>query len=121
LFPFPTATFVATSVKISGSIPTEIGKCTKLEFLYLGNCILTGTLPTELGYATNLYQLDISFNNGISGTMPEEYTNWTKLDRLSFSETGIIGPIPSGICTNDRVVLDGNADYEPACSCCKYT
>jgi hypothetical protein len=106
---------------MSGSIPTEIGKCTSLWFLEIGNCFLTGTLPTELGYATNLYQLDISFNNGISGTIPEEYTNWTKLDRLSFSETGIKGPIPSGLCDNVDTILDGNAIYYPACSCCKYT
>ena len=106
---------------MSGSIPTEIGKCTNLWFLELGSCFLTGTLPTELGYAKNLYMLDISFNNGISGTIPQEYTNWTMLDRLSFSETGISGPIPSGICTNDWVVLDSNADYEPSCSCCLHS
>jgi hypothetical protein len=54
----------------------------------------------------NLYQLDISFNNGISGTMPLDKRQLMKADRLVFSN-GIIGPIPSGICTNDLVVLDG--------------
>ena len=106
---------------MKGSIPTEIGKCTKLEMILLGSCFLTGTLPTELGHAANLYWMDIAFNEDLSGTIPQEYTNWTKLERLDFATTRISGPIPSGICTNQITVLDGNANYYPACSCCKHS
>ena len=40
--------------QLTGTLPTELGKLTKLEELYLHNNQLTGTIPTQLGNLANL-------------------------------------------------------------------
>jgi hypothetical protein len=42
------------SNKLGGTVPTEIGKLTKLEILLIGENGLNGALPTEIGMLTNL-------------------------------------------------------------------
>jgi hypothetical protein len=60
-----------TSNMISGTIPPQI-----LELLYLnvfraGNNSLTGTLPGELFRMRQLSNLDLSFNRGLTGSLPQ--------------------------------------------------
>jgi len=57
------------SNNLSGSIPSEIGNLTNLEWLYLDNNNLSGPIPPELGGLKKLNTLDLSLNN-ISGTLP---------------------------------------------------
>eukprot|EP00298_Acanthocystis_sp_HF-20_P016098 c21374_g4_i1.p1 GENE.c21374_g4_i1~~c21374_g4_i1.p1 ORF type:complete len:469 (+),score=97.39 c21374_g4_i1:43-1407(+) len=58
--------------RISGTIPTEIGLMTDLEYLFLGNNSFVGQFPLELAnlaYLASLNELGIEFNN-LTGTLP---------------------------------------------------
>ncbi|CAB9526968.1 Leucine Rich Repeat [Seminavis robusta] len=107
--------------KLRGSIPTEIGVLTNLEFIALPFSSHTGTLPTELGLLTKLLFLVISNNaftgsipselgllnvslmtlmldqNMFTGTIPEELYNITYLRTLYISEIPLEGTLSTKI------------------------
>ena len=60
---------------MTGPIPPELGKLTKLEFLRLSNNGLTGPIPHELGKLTKLRYLDLS-NNEWTGCVPKALARW---------------------------------------------
>ena len=78
---------------MTGPIPPELGKLTKLELLRLSNNGLTGPIPPELGQLTQLTSLDLS-GNGLTGPIPPELGKLTKLEFLRLSNNGLTGPIP---------------------------
>ncbi|CAB9513814.1 Leucine Rich Repeat [Seminavis robusta] len=106
---------------LRGSIPTEIGVLTNLEFIALPFSSHTGTLPTELGLLTKLLFLVISNNaftgsipselgllnvslrtlmldqNMFTGTIPEELYNITYLRTLYISEIPLEGTLSTKI------------------------
>jgi hypothetical protein len=43
---------------LTHSIPSELGRLDRLQYLYLQDNRLQGTLPTELGLLTRLYTND---------------------------------------------------------------
>ncbi|KAG0595427.1 hypothetical protein M758_UG165900 [Ceratodon purpureus] len=55
--------------EFTGSIPTEVGDLTSLQFLYLQNNKLTGPLPASLANLPVLDTLDVS-NNRLTGYIP---------------------------------------------------
>jgi hypothetical protein len=63
-------------------------------FLYLND--LTGTLPTELGLLTGLEYVDLSFNQ-FTGTLPTELGNLSNLSELYLEYNEIRGTIPSSL------------------------
>lgn len=109
---------------MTGSIPSELGKCTRLTFFAGGNNHFTGTLPIELGNLANLVHLDLAINIALAGTVPQEYTKLEKLEIFEIWDTAITGTIPSGICEQgfDHTVIrvDGYIEYT-SCSCCQLT
>ena len=80
--------------QLSGSIPSELGKLTKLEWLYLWGNQLSGNIPSELGNLTNLKTLSLD-SNQLSGSIPPELGNLTKLESLSLWGNELSGNIPS--------------------------
>ena len=95
---------------LSGAIPTEIGKLTNLEGLWLDHNSLSGTIPTEIGKLTNLEQLGLH-NNSLSGTIPAEIGKLTALEILRLHNNSLSGTIPTeiGKLTNlRRLDLGGN-------------
>jgi hypothetical protein len=58
-----------SSQTLSGSVPFNIGRLTKLTAVNLSNCTLTGTLPPSLGNLPLLQSLDVS-SNAMMGTLP---------------------------------------------------
>ena len=60
--------------RLTGSIPSELGNLKNLEGLYLSRNNLTGEIPPELGQLTKLTDLDIAYNEGLSGPLPGEFT-----------------------------------------------
>jgi Leucine-rich repeat (LRR) protein len=64
----------------SGTIPSELGRLTNLEWLGLQNLtLLTGSIPSELFLFTSLRYLDLRNMYGLSGIIPDE---------LCFSKNG---------------------------------
>jgi hypothetical protein len=55
---------------------------------------LSGTLPTQLGRSTKLINFDIS-SNLFTGTLPSEYSNWANILYADFSGNSFGGTIPT--------------------------
>ncbi|KAI2495016.1 hypothetical protein MHU86_19491 [Fragilaria crotonensis] len=72
-----------------GSIPSELGLCTQLQFLNLAGSFLTGTLPSELGNLSELRTLILYGNQEMSGTVPPEYAKLSKLETFNIDLTKI--------------------------------
>ena len=73
--------------KLTGAIPSELGRCTAANFDAYGND-LAGPIPTELGLMTNL-AYDFARDNEITGTIPTQLSNvdlsslWIESNELS--------------------------------------
>ncbi|KAG4182013.1 hypothetical protein ERO13_A09G017950v2, partial [Gossypium hirsutum] len=102
--------------QLGGNIPHQIGKLSALKHLDLSNCGLSGNLvnlvtlnlsanslggniPPFLWLLTNLRHLILDrnqFDDSIN-TIPQNLWNLRRLETLSLSSCGIVGPIPSAL------------------------
>uniref|UniRef100_A0A6N2LKF7 Protein kinase domain-containing protein n=1 Tax=Salix viminalis TaxID=40686 RepID=A0A6N2LKF7_SALVM len=90
--------FYVTSLKISnnnvsGEIPLELGKATRLQLIDLSSNHLQGTIPAELRWLKLLYNLTLS-NNHLSGTIPEDIKMLSSLRDLDLSCNFLAQGIP---------------------------
>tara|TARA_X000001036_G_scaffold308126_1_gene286770 strand:+ start:222 stop:932 length:711 start_codon:yes stop_codon:yes gene_type:complete len=81
---------------LTGSIPSDIGNLTNLWNLNLGWNQLTGSIPPEIGNLTNLNYLNLN-DNQLTGEIPSEIGNLTNLYHLDLSNNQLTGAIPSEI------------------------
>mmetsp|Transcript_16765 Transcript_16765/g.46958 ORF Transcript_16765/g.46958 Transcript_16765/m.46958 type:complete len:768 (+) Transcript_16765:1-2304(+) len=89
---------------IVGSIPTEIGTMTtSLLDLSIGECSLSGSLPTQLGQLTRLDSLTLS-NNKLSGSIPPELFGMSNLRMLQLTNNSLEGTIPESISDLTRLI-----------------
>ena len=65
------------------TIPTEIGKLTKLILMRIGGYNVAGRIPTEIGLLTRLETLHL-FDTALSGVIPTELGLLSQLRNLSF-------------------------------------
>ncbi|KAM3360922.1 LRR receptor-like serine/threonine-protein kinase RGI5 isoform X1 [Capsicum galapagoense] len=96
--------------QLSGSIPSELGKCKKLALLNLAQNNLSGVIPVELGDISDLQVLSLQYNN-LVGEIPSNISQLNKLQRLNFSWNSLNGSIPSSISslrTLTNLNLQGN-------------
>ena len=117
---FPRFWVVGTRCALSGTLPTEIGRLTKLRIINLwamGATVgISGTVPTEVGKLRLLERLDMDGRE--SGTLPSELGNLGRLKSLSLEGSGplpskrlVSGTLPSewaGLTSLDRVYLGMN-------------
>ena len=78
---------------LSGPIPPELPRLTRLVFLELNWNQLSGPIPPELGQMTSLQGLSL-FGNQLSGPIPPELGQMTSLQLLHLDENQLSGPIP---------------------------
>ncbi|XP_077237923.1 uncharacterized protein LOC143879429 [Tasmannia lanceolata] len=95
---FPNNTCHVTHLKIyaldiSGEIPKELFDLTELMDLNLGQNVLSGPLPPDIGRFSKMQYLSLGINN-LSGFVPPELGNLTKLISLSFGSNKFTGPLP---------------------------
>ncbi|KAJ6349259.1 hypothetical protein OIU77_006778 [Salix suchowensis] len=106
--------------RLSGTIPSYLGRITTLRFLNIENNMFSGTVPPELGDLVNLENLTLSANNlsgelpltlanlirlkelrlssnNFTGRIPEFIQSWKQLNELEIEAGGFTGPIPSNI------------------------
>ncbi|CAB9501780.1 LRR receptor-like serine threonine-protein kinase At4g08850 [Seminavis robusta] len=75
------------------SIPSELGKLTELNVLFLKEWIVQGTIPSELGQLTKLTFLNLH-GNSISGNLPHEVFELTDLTYIDVSSNQLEGTLP---------------------------
>ncbi|KAJ9128730.1 hypothetical protein P3X46_034543 [Hevea brasiliensis] len=110
--------------RLTGTIPSNIGLLSKLQFLDLSTNSLNGTLPLSLANLTQVYELDVSRNN-ITGVLDPRLfpdgtgaakTGLVSLKNLLFQTTGLGGRIPQEIGNLkylSLLALDENHFYGP--------
>ncbi|KAK3221069.1 hypothetical protein Dsin_015039 [Dipteronia sinensis] len=105
--------------KLSGSVPSNIGLLSKLQFLDLSTNDLNGTLPLSLANLTQVYELDISRNNIVGEIDARLFPDGTGQSRTGFiglknfllQENQLGGRIPEEIGNSKLltlIALDGN-------------
>lgn len=82
---------------LTGSLPSEIGKLTKLEILNVSNNNMTG-IPAEIGQLSKLRILNYA-NNQITG-LPNELGNLSNLEQFDLSGNNASAQDLSGIRQN---------------------
>ena len=78
---------------LSGVIPADLGNLKHLRTLRLNRNNLIGIIPPELGALDELQHLDVSYNT-LSGELPPELGNLTRLVHLHLGNNSLAGTIP---------------------------
>ncbi|KAK2644654.1 hypothetical protein Ddye_019849 [Dipteronia dyeriana] len=79
---------------ISGQIPPELSRLPLLVHFLLDNNNLSGHLPPEFSDMPNLLILQLDNNNFEGTTIPDSYSNMSKLLKLSLRNCRLQGQIP---------------------------
>ena len=90
---------------LDGTMPNELALLNKLERVELSggpNSFLAGSLPSELGLLTGLDYLSLR-ENGLRGTLPVEIGNWQLIRTLNLSLNRFRGTIPSTVGSLTRL------------------
>ena len=85
---------VLSELRLSGEIPADLSRLSKLKTLSLGGNRLTGEIPIELSRLSELEVLSLSHNR-LSGIIPPELSRLSNLETLSLSGNLLSGQIPS--------------------------
>ena len=96
--------------ELSGAIPAELGRLSKLADLQLAQNSLTGALPGELGSLAELERLSLS-GNRLTRAIPPELGGLTNLRQLYLNSNQLEGAIPAelgGLSSLERLSLYGN-------------
>ena len=78
---------------LGGTISSDIGRLTNLEFLWLGYNAFTGELPLELADLSSLQIMHI-VNTQVTGPIPSEIGRMTDLVFLSFATSLLSSSVP---------------------------
>uniref|UniRef100_A0A7S1VC73 Leucine-rich repeat-containing N-terminal plant-type domain-containing protein n=1 Tax=Grammatophora oceanica TaxID=210454 RepID=A0A7S1VC73_9STRA len=101
---------------IEGTLPSEIGLLTIMRWFSVANNKITGTLPSHLSLNTKLTYLDVPYNLGLTGQIPD-LEPLSNLQLLYLFETDLTGTIPSSLC--QRFLVEAYIDCgELECDCC---
>ncbi|XP_020531002.1 MDIS1-interacting receptor like kinase 2 [Amborella trichopoda] len=80
---------------LTGPIPKEIGKCTKLLSLNLRDNDLNGTIPYQIGSLVSLQSLLDLSRNSIWGPITSDFSKLSSLENLNLSHNNLSGEIPA--------------------------
>ncbi|EPS66923.1 hypothetical protein M569_07852, partial [Genlisea aurea] len=78
---------------ITGSLPDELGRLSKLQTLDLSNNRFSGSLPSSLGHLKSLQYMKLN-NNSLYGVIPISLANITQLSLVDLSYNNLSGPVP---------------------------
>ncbi|KAI3966195.1 hypothetical protein MKW92_005113 [Papaver armeniacum] len=98
--------------KLTGSIPSSIGKVRNLSWLDLTNNMLTGNLPVSMGNLSSLEYLNL-VNNRLTGIIPSSFGNLKSLSELHLSRNGFSGPIPTQLVKIRSTLTHLDLSYNP--------
>jgi len=109
---------------MTGAVPSELSRLSRLDFLDLHRNRLTSSIPTELG-KMNVGQLHLSYNM-LTGLVPSELGNMKHLNLLWLERNDLSGTIPNDVCDLKRNLiqeggwlrLSTDCIEEVHCECC---
>uniref|UniRef100_A0A0C9QPB6 non-specific serine/threonine protein kinase n=1 Tax=Wollemia nobilis TaxID=56998 RepID=A0A0C9QPB6_9CONI len=78
------------------SIPTGIGRLSKLQNLWLTQCNLRGNIPDSIGDLTALTNLDLTANQ-LTGHIPESITKLKSIVQMELYSNNLSGAIPANM------------------------
>ncbi|TYH50901.1 hypothetical protein ES332_D10G236100v1 [Gossypium tomentosum] len=81
---------------IIGSIPREIGRLSTTSYIYFMRNNLSGPIPIEILNLTKLHDLDLSQNN-LFGSIPSDIGRLSSLSILFLNQNHLTGTIPTSI------------------------
>jgi hypothetical protein len=109
--------------QLIGKIPSEIGFLTSLTLMDLSKFLYVSF--NKVYFVTNIINLDCiasGMNNGLTGMVPTELKELTKLQDLHLSGTALTGSLSLVFCMGDFNIPNFEADCagqkEVQCSCC---
>jgi Leucine-rich repeat (LRR) protein len=77
-----------------GTLPSDLANLSKLAQIVISDNTLTGWIPTEYGKMTQMTELSLYGNEGLSRPIPSELANLIDLSILWLYETNLSGSIP---------------------------
>ena len=99
--------------ELTGVIPNQFGNLVNLITLIMHHNFMTGTLPASFGRCSEMDEFKLSnmgsgsIGLGLSGTIPSELGNMTKVKRIILNGNILTGSIPSSIgLLPDLIELD---------------
>ena len=100
--------------ELTGGIPAELGNLTELRTLVLLDTQLEGSIPPELGNLAKLERLDL-LGNRLSGSIPPELGNLTALDWLRLTGNRLSGCVPASLYDRNRHMTAFTTDWLLRC------
>jgi Leucine-rich repeat (LRR) protein len=117
---FDAAVFNATSLvrfrasfnQFAGTtIPSDIGRLTSLQQLWIADCGLVGSIPVEINQLVELNDF-FAYNNSLTGAIPDDLSMLRNLRRLDLSHNDLTGTLPASmglLLSLEKIVLSGNS------------
>ncbi|CAI7733421.1 unnamed protein product [Closterium sp. NIES-54] len=96
---------------LSGTLPDALGNLPSLAALYIASNLLEGPIPYSYHRLNGLMYIDLSYNTGINGTVPEFFGNLWLLESIAFENCNLTGTIPASLGSLSLLVeifLDNN-------------
>ncbi|KAK1258069.1 Leucine-rich repeat receptor protein kinase EXS [Acorus gramineus] len=88
---------------LSGPIPEDLGQCTVIVDLLIGNNRLSGVIPPSLSRLANLTTLDLS-GNYLTGPIPAELGDSISLQGLYLGNNWLNGSVPGSLASVSSLV-----------------
>ncbi|XP_062149287.1 receptor-like protein kinase HSL1 [Alnus glutinosa] len=88
---------------LTGTIPDDFGRLTKLSGLSLFLNQLSGKIPDSIGRLPGLINLRL-FDNNLSGTLSPDFGRYSMLKEFQVSSNRLIGQLPQHLGENGRLV-----------------
>ncbi|CAA7401225.1 unnamed protein product [Spirodela intermedia] len=94
--PYLEKLIIRKSANLTGPLPTEIAKLTRLKMLWMDWNGLTGPVPAFLGRLAKLEYINLSFNK-LSGAIPPSLGDLPQLGALFLDRNQLTGAIPEAL------------------------
>ncbi|PQQ10651.1 receptor-like protein kinase HSL1 [Prunus yedoensis var. nudiflora] len=89
--------------RLTGPIPEDYGKLTKLTGLALFYNGFSGEIPASIGRLRNLIDFKV-YDNNLTGTLPPDFGRYSELGGFEVSGNRLTGKLPDHLCNLGKLV-----------------